>query len=58
MNERIRKFMAMHKALHPRDDINRVYLSKKEKEYSPALRITLMYPCNVSRTILKRGKRD
>ena len=30
MNQRTRKLMTMHKALHLRDDIDRLYLSRKE----------------------------
>ena len=30
MDQRARKLMTMHKALHPRDDINRIYVSRKE----------------------------
>ena len=30
MDQRTRKLMTMHKALHPRDDIDRLYVSKKE----------------------------
>ena len=30
MNQRTRKLMTMHKALHPRDDVDRVYVSRKE----------------------------
>ena len=30
MDQRIRKLMIMHKALHPRDDIDRLYVSIKE----------------------------
>ena len=31
MNQRTRKLMTMHKALHPRDDVDRVYVSRKEE---------------------------
>ena len=31
MDPRIRKLMTMHKALHPRDDIDRLYVSRKEE---------------------------
>ena len=31
MDQRTRKLMTMHKALHPRDDIDRLYVSKKER---------------------------
>ena len=30
MDQRTRKLMAMHKALHPRDDVDRLYVSRKE----------------------------
>ena len=31
MDQRTRKLMTMHKALHPRDDIDRLYVSRKER---------------------------
>ena len=30
MDQRTRKLMTMHKALHPRDDVDRLYISRKE----------------------------
>ena len=30
MDQRTRKLMSMHKALHPRDDVNRLYVPRKE----------------------------
>ena len=30
ITQRIRKLMTMHKALHPRDDIDRLYVSRKK----------------------------
>ena len=30
MDQRTRKLMTMHKALHPRDDVDRLYASRKE----------------------------
>ena len=30
MNQRTRKLMTMHKALHPWDDLDRLYVSRKE----------------------------
>ena len=30
MDQRTRKLMTMHKALHPRDDVDRFYVSRKE----------------------------
>ena len=32
MDQRTRKLMTMHKALHPRDDVDRLYVSKKDGE--------------------------
>ena len=32
MHQRTRKPMTMHKALHPRDDVDRLYVSRKERE--------------------------
>ena len=31
MDQRTRKLMTMHNALHPRDDVDRLYVSRKEK---------------------------
>ena len=30
IDERTRKLMTMHEALHPRDDVDRLYVSRKE----------------------------
>ena len=30
MDQRTRKLMTTHKALHPRDDVDRLYVSRKE----------------------------
>ena len=30
MDQRTRKLMSMHKALHPRDDVDRLYVSRKQ----------------------------
>ena len=32
MDQRIRKIMSMHKALHPRDAVDRLYMSRKEEK--------------------------
>ena len=32
MHQRTRKLMTMHKALHPRDDVERLYVSRKNRE--------------------------
>ena len=31
MDQRTRKLMSMHEALHPRDDVDWLYVSKKER---------------------------
>ena len=31
MDQRTRKLMTMHKALHPRDDVDRLYVSRRER---------------------------
>ena len=31
MNQRTRKIITMHKALHPRDDTDKLYVSRKEE---------------------------
>ena len=36
MDQRTRKLMTMHKALHPRDDVDRLYVSRKEGGRGPA----------------------
>ena len=35
--------MTMHKALHPRDNVDRLYQEMKEEEDSPVLKIALMH---------------
>ena len=32
MDQRIRKLITMHKALHPREDLDRLHISRKEGE--------------------------
>ena len=32
MDQRTRKLMTMHEALHPRDDVDRLYVARKERE--------------------------
>ena len=32
MDQRTRKLMTIHKALHPRDDVDRLYVARKERE--------------------------
>ena len=50
-NHRTRKLMTMHKALHPRDDVDRLYVSRKERGKGlPALKTVLTHRYNDSRT--------
>ena len=59
MNQRTRKLMTMHKALHPRDDVNRLYVSRKRREEDlPALKIALTHLYNDSKTICKNTMED
>ena len=47
MNQRKSKLMILHKALHPRDDADRLYVSKKrEEENLPAAKTALMHRYN------------
>ena len=48
MDQRTRK--TMHKALHPRDYVDRVYVSRKEEKNLRALKTTLTHRCNDSKT--------
>ena len=42
MNQKTRKLMTRHKALHPKDDIDYMSQENKEEEDSPALKIASM----------------
>ena len=51
--------MAIHKALHPRDDIDGIYvLRKKATADTPTLKIAVMHILEDSKTILNRPKKD
>ena len=51
MDQRTRKLMTMHKALQSRDDVDRLYVSRKrEEEDLPASKTALTYPYNDSKT--------
>ena len=43
MDQKTRKLITMHKALHPRDDVDRLRREMKEEEDLPALKIALMH---------------
>ena len=51
MDQRTRKLMTMHKGLHPRDDVDRLYVSRKEGgEDLPASKTALTQRYNDSKT--------
>ena len=51
--------MAMHKALYHRDDVDRLYVSRKERgEDLPALKTALTHRYNDSKTIYKNTMED
>ena len=54
MDQRTRKLMTMHKALHPRDDVNRLYVSRKERGRGlVALKTVLTHRYNDLKTTYK-----
>ena len=57
MDLRTRKLM-MHKALHPRVDIDYMFLEKKEKEVSLASKIAWIHQYDNIRNSLKSAKKD
>ena len=59
MDQRTRKLMTMHKALHPRDDIDRLYMSRKEEGKDlPALKTALRHWYNDLKTTYKSAEKD
>ena len=55
MDQRTRKLMTIHKALHPRDDVDRLFISRKrEEEHLPALKTALTHRYNDSRKARRR----
>ena len=59
MDQRTRKPMTMHKALHPRDDVDRLYVSRKEgRRGLAALKTALTHRYNHSKTIYKNTMED
>ena len=48
MDQRTRKLMTMHKALHPKDDVDRLYILRKED--LPASKTVLTHRYNGSKT--------
>ena len=48
--------MSIHKALHPRNEVDRLYVQEKqEEEDTPFLKIALMGRCNELDNAQKRG---
>ena len=59
MDQRTRKLMTMHKAFHPRDDVDRLYVQeKREEEDLPVLKTALTHRYNDSKTIYKNTMED
>ena len=57
MDQWIRKLMTMNKALHPRNDIDRLYMSRKRGDL-PTLKLASMHLFKDSNNTLKRAKKD
>ena len=59
MDQRTRKLMTMHKALHPETTLtDYMFLEKMGKEDLPALKTALSHRYNDSKTIYKNTKED
>ena len=59
MDQRTRKLMTMHKALHPRENVDRLYVSRKEGEEDlPASKTALTHRYNDSKTTQKNTNGD
>ena len=59
MDQRTRQLMIMHKALHPRDDVDRyMFQEKMEEEDLPALKTALTHRYNDSKTKYKNTMED
>ena len=50
--------MTMHKALHPRDNVDIMFQEKREEEDLPALKTALTHRYNDSKTIYKNTMED
>ena len=60
MDQRTRKLMTMHKALHARDDVDRLYVSRREggRGLASTEKTALMHRYNDSKTAYKRAEKD
>ena len=50
--------MIMHKALHPKHNVDCLCQGPKEEEDSPTLKIVFMYQHKESRNTIKKAKKD
>ena len=50
--------MTMHMALHPRDDVNRQYVSRKEGGRGLTLKTALIHQYNDLKTTYKSAEKD
>ena len=59
MDQRARKLMTMHKAIHPRDDVYRLYVPRRQGERGLAsIEDTVSHPYNSSKTTSKNTNED
>ena len=59
MDQTTRKHMTRHQALHPWDDVDKLFvLTKKEEEDLPAFKMASMYRYNDKETKLKSAEED
>ena len=58
MDQRTRKLMRMHKALHSRDDRDRLCQEKKEEKDLPAFKIASMPQYNDKKSTYKSTEED
>ena len=59
MDQRTRKLMTMHKALHAKDDVDRLCVPRKEEEEDlPALKTVLTHQYNDLETTYKSVEED
>ena len=58
MDQRTKKLMTMHKALHHRDDVDKLYMSrKKEEEHPPTSKIASIHRYDDSKTTSKEKRK-
>ena len=59
VDQRTRKLMTMHKALHPKDDLtDDMYQEKKAEEHLTALKTELTHQYNDLKTTYKSAEED